>query len=175
MIQTKNLQLLPVELTHITAFLQHKNRLADLLGVSIPDSWPIFPEAFSLPPEEDRQSQPSIKHWQGYFFLNPIENVLVGNGGFTGEPNQAGTVEIGYEIAAEYWNRGFATEIVKGLLTYAFSHNEVKHVIAHTLAQSNASNRVLEKSGLSFNLELEDPEEGKIWQWQISRNEFHPS
>jgi RimJ/RimL family protein N-acetyltransferase len=61
--------------------------------------------------------------------------VLVGNGGFTGSPDESGTVEIGYEIASEYWNRGFATEVAQGMIDYAFAHEDVKAVIAHTLAE----------------------------------------
>ncbi len=90
-------------------------------------------------------------------------------------PDDSGTIEIGYEIAAEYWNRGLATEAAQGMVDYAFSHEEVRAVIAHTLAQRNASNRVLQKVGMKFIAEVDDPEEGKIWRWQISRDEYHPA
>ncbi len=90
-------------------------------------------------------------------------------------PDDSGTIEIGYEIAAEYWNRGLATEAAQGMVDYAFSHEEVRAIIAHTLAQRNASNRVLQKVGMKFIAEVDDPEKGKIWRWQISRDEYHPA
>jgi RimJ/RimL family protein N-acetyltransferase len=61
------------------------------------------------------------------------------------------------------------------MIDYAFAHEEVKAVIAHTLAEKNASNSVLQKVGMKFIAEVDDPEEGKIWRWQISRDEYHPT
>lgn len=172
MIKTNNLQLLPVERRHVEAFLRNKHELAALLQVGLPDSWPHFPEAFSLPAAESRPADPSPTGWDGYFFIHPQEGMLVGNGGFKGPPDEAGTVEIGYEIATEYWNQGFATEAARGMIDYAFAHQEVQAVIAHTLAEKNASNSVLQKVGMKFAAEVADPEVGKIWRWQISRNEY---
>jgi [ribosomal protein S5]-alanine N-acetyltransferase len=43
MIETTNLQLLPVERIHIKAFLSSKSELAELLQVTVPNNWPQFP------------------------------------------------------------------------------------------------------------------------------------
>jgi ribosomal-protein-alanine N-acetyltransferase len=173
MIKTSNLQLLICERFHLEAIARHKDELAVLLQVTIPESWPHFPEAFSLPYDAASDSSVPTTDWHGYFFIHPADRVLIGNGGFKGEPDDAGIVEIGYEIASEYWNRGFATQAVRGMIDYAFAHPQIQAVIAHTLAETNASNRVLQKTGMKFLAELADPEEGKIWQYGISRNEYH--
>jgi RimJ/RimL family protein N-acetyltransferase len=173
MIKTNKLQLLPVERIHIEALLRHKSELAAILHVTVPANWPHFPEAFSLSANESRESNPSSTDWHGYFFIHPKDRVLVGNGGFKGPPDELGTIEIGYEIASEYWNRGLATEAAHRMIDYAFAHEEVQAVIAHTLAERNASNRVLQKVGMKFIAEVDDPEEGKIWRWQISRDKYH--
>lgn len=170
MIKTTNLQLLPVERIHIEAFLSNKSELSKLLKVTVPDSWPHFPQAFSLPADESEQAIVSPNNWQGYFFIHPQESVLVGNGGFKGQPNDLGFVEIGYEIATEYWNRGLATEAVQGLIDYAFAREEVRAVNAHTLGQTNASNRVLQKVGMRFISEVAHSQLGTIWLWQIERD-----
>jgi ribosomal-protein-alanine N-acetyltransferase len=170
MIKTNNLQLLPVERIHIEAFLSNKSELAKLLQVTVPDSWPHFPQAFSLPDDESDQFNPPSTGWEGYFFIHPQESVLVGNGGFKGKPNDLGIVEIGYEIATEYRNRGFATEAVQGLIDYAFAHEDVQAVNAHTLGHTNASNRVLQKVGMRFMSEVAHSQLGTIWLWQINRN-----
>jgi RimJ/RimL family protein N-acetyltransferase len=59
------------------------------------------------------------------------------------------------------------------MIGYAFAHAEagVEAVVAHTLAETNASNAVLRKAGMSFVAEVKDPEVGKAWRWRISREE----
>jgi len=173
MIHTPNLQLVPVERIHIEALLRSKSELAALLQVAVPDGWPHFPD--SLSSLESHTSNPREAGWHGYFFLHPKDRVLVGSGVFKGPPDDSGTVEIGYEIASDYWNRGWATEAAQGMIEYAFFHKEVRAVIAHTLAEVNASNRVLQKVGMQFIAEVDDLEEGKVWRWQISRDEYHPA
>lgn len=178
MITTKNLRLVVIRRDHIEAFQRNKSDLGQLLGVAIPDGWPEFPEALSKlmplldPGGESLPASSSPSGWHGYFFIHPGQNVLVGNGGFKGPPDESGTVEIGYEIAVEYRNRGFATEAARGMIEYAFSHEEVQAVSAHTLAVTNASNAVLEKAGMRFNGERADPEEGTVWRWQIRRADY---
>lgn len=160
MIKTGRLLLLPVKRIHKEAFSRSKRELAGLLQVTVPESWPHFPEAFSLTHEVGE----SARNWNGYFFIHSKDKALVGNGGFVGSPDKSGIVEIGYEIADEYWNRGFATEAVRGMIGYAFKHEEVNAVIAHTLAENNASNSVVEKVGMKFIVDLDNPEVGKIWR-----------
>ena len=172
--QTTNLQLLPIERIHAEAVLRDKGEIANLLNVSVPEGWPQFPEAFSFLVNASPELQILQSNWYGYFFIHLKERVLVGDGGFKGPPDNSGTVEIGYEIAPAYRSRGFATEAAQGLMAFAFSHEEVKAVMAHTLAQVNASNTVLQKVGMQFIAEVADPEEGKIWRWQIKRDEYRP-
>jgi ribosomal-protein-alanine N-acetyltransferase len=175
MIHTPHLQLLPIEQVHIEALLRTKSELAALLQVTVPDGWPHFPEAFSLSANESHAYTLLEADWGGYFFLHRKDRMLVGHGAFKGPPDDSGTVEIGYEIAFEYWNRGLATEAAQGMIAYAFSYQEVRAVIAHTLAQTNASNRVLQKVGMQFMAEVDDPGEGKVWRWQIKRDEYQPA
>ena len=59
------------------------------------------------------------------------------------------------------------------MIDYAFAHEEVRAVVAHTLAETNASNSVLRKVGMTFVGQAEHPEVGKIWRWRISRDEYH--
>ena len=171
-IRTDSLRLIAVEPFHVEALSRDKRELAEVLGVAVPDGWPQFPEAFA-PPEDggSRRSERPPTDWRDYFFIHPRERALVGNGGFTGDPDDSGVVEIGYEIAPEHRNRGFATEAARAMIRYAFAHEEVGAVVAHTLAETNASNAVLRKAGMSFVAEVDDPEVGKAWRWRISREE----
>ncbi|HEU4322280.1 MAG TPA: GNAT family protein, partial [Roseiflexaceae bacterium] len=143
--------------------------LAALLQVTLPDGWPHFPEAFSPETSARLESDPALLHWYGYFFIHRQTRALVGSGGFGGPPDEQGIVEIGYEIAPAHQNRGFATAAAQALIAHAFSHAHVTAVIAHTLAETNASNAVLQKAGMTFVGALEDPEHGSVWRWHITR------
>jgi [ribosomal protein S5]-alanine N-acetyltransferase len=65
------------------------------------------------------------------------------------------------------WGRGYATTAVNAMLRYAFAHPQVRVMQAHTLAEKNASNRVLEKVGMRFAGEVPNDEFGAVWRWQI--------
>lgn len=157
-------KLFPVLPSHKTALAESRERLASVLSLRIPAEWPQFPEAF------DPTAQAVESEWSGYFFVSEHYQSVVGNGGFVGPPIE-GQVEIGYEIAPEFRNKGLATAAVRAILSTAFKSSSVQRVVAHTLAERNASNAVLVKVGMSFVAELANEEVGKIWQWQIARAE----
>jgi hypothetical protein len=45
-------------------------------------------------------------------------------------------------------------------------------VDAHTLAERNGSVRVLEKVGMTFMGAVNDPDDGEIWHWSLSREDY---
>ena len=51
------------------------------------------------------------------------------------------------------------------MATYAA---EVQRLIAQTLPESDASTRVLEKAGMDFIGEENDPEDGRVWRWPVT-------
>jgi ribosomal-protein-alanine N-acetyltransferase len=105
--------------------------------------------------------------WQSYFAIESPENRLVGVCAFKGNPNAAGEVEIAYGTVPEFEGRGCATRMAEELVQIAFRSPTVRRVIAHTLPEPNASGRVLQKAGLSKVGEVIDPEDGRVWQWEI--------
>ena len=72
-----------------------------------------------------------------------------------------GIAEIGYGISEAYKNNGYATEAVKAVLEWAFSHPEVSAIEAETESENAASIRVLEKCGFARN--GVNGEEGPRW------------
>jgi len=73
--------------------------------------------------------------------------------GFCGiGPELVGGVEeinLGYRLARRYWNQGFATEAVKGVLRYAFDQKQCESVVVIIEPDHAASVRVTEKAGFS--------------------------
>ena len=72
------------------------------------------------------------------------EPVLVGAGGLGRRPS--GAIELGYWIAREHWNRGFATEAGHALLAIAGAL-ALPRLEASYFIDNPASGRVLEKLG----------------------------
>jgi RimJ/RimL family protein N-acetyltransferase len=174
MLVTKRLELYEVRLEHKVAFQQGREALSGLLGVAVPPGWPEFPEAFALPDFGAVSiGEPAPNRWNGYLFVDPRIGALIGNGGYAGEPNQAGEVEVGYEVAPAYRNMGYASEAVRALVDNALKVSEITAVIAHTLALENASVRVLRKAGFQWDGEMASDEAGAIWRWRATRDDSH--
>jgi len=165
-IETRNLQLLPCEPLHFETILEDKKGLEPLLGISVPDTWPEFPEA--MPYVYERlKSDPTSVGWWTYLFVHTGDRVLAGEGGLKGRPDESGVVEVGYAIVPEYRGRGLATEASAGLIRWAFSHPRVSAVEAETLTYGHASIRVLEKLGMRLVGSTE-----KVLRWRVGRQDF---
>lgn len=140
------------------AFQRSRAEFSDKLALELPEGWPEFPEAFGAGTLQDAAP------WTGYLFV--ANGALVGNGGFVGPPDPRGTVEIGYEIAPEYRNRGHATRAVRQLIALAFASGATR-VTAHSLANPNASNAVMTKAGMRHVATCRHPEVGSTWRFAI--------
>ncbi len=174
MIETSRLQLRPCELSHFEAIISDEAQLAKELQVDLAEDWLGFDAAREAmqPAYEYLKTNPNALGWWTYLFIHKADLTLIGLGGFKGEVNEAGMVEIGYEIAPAYRRRGLALEAALGMIDFAFANPRVKLVDAHTLPERNASTGVLEKAGMSFAETVNDPTDGEIWRWTISREDY---
>ena len=102
----------------------------------------------------------------GFRLVHRDSETVVGSAGFKGPPTADGVVEIAYGLAPEHQGKGYATEAAAALVSYAFSHEQVRMVRAHTLPEPNASTRVLTKCGFRRVGEVIDPEDGLVWRWE---------
>lgn len=106
-------------------------------------------------------------HWNGYFAVDQETREVVGSCAFKTAPSAEGTVEIAYFTYPGFEQRGYATQMARKLVQLASRSSMVRLVIAHTLPETNASTRVLEKLGMTFVGEVMDPEDGRVWRWQL--------
>jgi ribosomal-protein-alanine N-acetyltransferase len=58
-------------------------------------------------------------------------------------------VEIGWRIAKEFWNQGYATEAAKESLRYAFTRLHLTEVVSFTTLANLRSQAVMLKIGMS--------------------------
>lgn len=65
------------------------------------------------------------------------------------------TAEIGYWLGRAWWGRGFATEALRRVVTYAFeTFPALTRLEAHVFSTNHASVRVLEKAGFECEARL---------------------
>lgn len=140
--------------------------LARALGLDVAPGWVTFTEALRRT-REALAADPGVARWGTRLFVTEAPPELVGWGGFKGPPD-AGVVELGYEIAEARQRRGLATAAARAMLAEAFADETVTAVIAHTPAERNASNRVLEKLGFRFDGEVEEQGE-RAWRFRLER------
>src|SRR5688572_16364113 len=168
-IETNNLRLIPCDTEILKSALQGNEVLAKKINATVEDNWTEF-GVVALKYSLDRLTESEEeKNWWTYFPIHKQDNKLIGSGGYKGQPTPDGTVELGYEIAPDYRNQGLATEMTKGLMENAFRDERVNTIVAHTLGQNNPSTKVLQKCGFEKVDEINDPEDGLIWKWEVKR------
>ena len=118
-----------------------------------------------------RQSDHPDPWLYGYAVFDPRAGEIVATCGFKRMDSVDDVVEIAYGVAPGYQGRGYATELADGLVRFAFDDPAVHLVIAHTLAQPNASTRVLAKCGFERTAEIVDPDDGPVWRWERPRRD----
>lgn len=64
--------------------------------------------------------------------------------------DDSSTLEIGYMIDPEYWNWGFATEILTCLLDYLWKTTDYHKLQAGHFLSNPASGRVMQKAGMQY-------------------------
>jgi RimJ/RimL family protein N-acetyltransferase len=91
----------------------------------------------------------------GWFII--ADGAVIGDCGIHGPADEAGTVEIGYGLAAPSRGQGYGSEAVAAITGWLLGLPEVRQVLARTLISNAPSRRVLEKAG--FQLVDTDAEE----------------
>jgi [ribosomal protein S5]-alanine N-acetyltransferase len=107
--------------------------------------------------------------WGGYLAVDESSQAVIGTCAFKAPPAEDATVEVAYFTFPPFEGRGYATAMASKLIGVAEGSTEVKRIIARTLPETSASTRVLEKVGMEFVGEVFDPEDGRVWEWQVGR------
>lgn len=80
----------------------------------------------------DKQSAEFV----GWFVLKHLDNT-----------NQ---IELGYRLLKKYWGQGYATEGSQKMIEFAFKKLNLDRIVAVTMPQNDASQKVLNKLGFRF-------------------------
>jgi RimJ/RimL family protein N-acetyltransferase len=83
-----------------------------------------------------------------YQLVRSGDQVVVGDIGFHGPPNPAGSVTVGYGLAPGARGHGYATEALRAVVAWALAQPEVVVVEADTTHANLPSQRVMERAGM---------------------------
>jgi RimJ/RimL family protein N-acetyltransferase len=103
--------------------------------------------------------------WVGYFAEE--DGTVVGTCAFKSPPENQ-RVEIAYFTFPGHEGRGVATEMARKLVAVARETVADITLVAQTLPQESASTSVLRKLGFQYTGQVTHPEDGQVWEWQLS-------
>ena len=152
-INTACLKLIPATVALARAEIRDRDEFARLLGALVPNNWPPETLVDALPVFLGwLEAAPDSVGWFGWYALATGDGtttpLLVASGGFKGPP-QKGAVELGYSVLPQFQGRGYATELVCGLIQWVLEQPGVARIVAETEWANPASVRVLIKAGFA--------------------------
>ena len=103
---------------------------------------------------------------------------LVVDVGLSPAEGETDVIKLGYTMSPAYQGRGYATEAVTALVTYAFETLAAVVVRIYANEVNVPSIRVAEKAGLRLIERIERSYDGEVWfgvRYELSRQDFRPS
>jgi len=104
----------------------------------------------TVPHETLAQSRRNIRKTKFHTLLEKDSGTYIGEAGILSVIPRANRCVIGYNLLPAFWGQGYATEISKALVSYAFDVLQLERVEAMAQSENLASRRVLEKSGFAL-------------------------
>ncbi|MGH9049998.1 MAG: GNAT family N-acetyltransferase [Acidimicrobiia bacterium] len=124
--------------------------------------------------ESDRQMRGFMDHWDEHGFGLWAVDLLDGDRfiGFIGLSTHAWFpgVEVGWRLDRSYWGGGLATEGAAESISFGFEELGLDRIVSIHQPANVASRRVMEKNGLTFDLETVLPHNQLlVWVYAITR------
>jgi RimJ/RimL family protein N-acetyltransferase len=92
----------------------------------------------------------SEKYGSAYLLPLPIEEDDYDFSRLIPDQLPEGDIELGYFLKPSAWGKGYATEIARRLLEFAFRESPLEELVASVHHENLASKKVLEKSGFIY-------------------------
>lgn len=148
-INTERLLLKPASLEIIQSVIKGEYEVLEKQGITKSSNWPSKDTLGILPIiEQQLKEAKGPTGFEIWLIIDKEHMNIIGDAGFKGQPNENGEVEIGYGLVKEERRKGYGYEAVKELLSWAFSQEKVKKVMADCLKDNSGSIRILEKFGM---------------------------
>jgi len=167
-----DIELRPYAAEHLLALLESEEAFHRGFGLRAAAGLRDFYFSGEVSPKwlEQLRAAREVDPWTfGFAVLLPKVAQVIGSAGFKGPPDGEGVVEVAYAVVPAFEGKGYATGALDELVRFAFNDERVRKLCAHTLPENNASTRVLIKNGFATFGEVVDPEDGRVWRWEQTR------
>lgn len=138
-------------------------------------------------PQTVEECRRELYYWRNCFYNNDgiyfaiadkKTNQMIGSIGLTSHNNYHQRIELSYDMAKEYWRQGIMTKATLATLHYGFKFFGVNRIEAVTSIYNEASVRLLEKCGFTYEgcLRQHRYHRGKlvdVYMFSILREEFN--
>jgi RimJ/RimL family protein N-acetyltransferase len=131
------------------------------------DGLTLPPDGLDTPPilRWLRRTLPRLGGYGSWLMVDTGE--VVGACGYKGAPTPAGDVEVGYGVAPERRQRGYAGQASRLMLEAARADARVRALVAETAVGNVASQRVLAGAGFFKTGRGWDDDEGETIRWRL--------
>ncbi|MEM7111065.1 MAG: GNAT family N-acetyltransferase [Chloroflexota bacterium] len=147
---TARLRLEPIGLHHVADLLHLHND--DGVAAWYGGGWTHAQAAAFAKTSEQAWQTEGVHEWMAF---RKSDNALVGRGGLSwAEIDDKKQLEIGWALRRKFWGQGFASEIGRQGLHFAFSTVGAKAVVAYTEVHNVKSRAVMERLGMSYSKEI---------------------
>lgn len=149
MFETNRLILKPLTYSQLIKYIRNDNSLEKELNIyntsrNIPAELKDALELTILPNASDINK--NYLYSTLWVIILKDDNKMVGDLCIFGEPDKEGEIKIGYGTHEEFRMKGYMTEAVSGIISWAGSQSKVNSIFASTEITNNASFKVLEKN-----------------------------
>lgn len=100
------------------------------------------------------QPEPRTRH--RWILVIKDNGTKIGTCGFHCWDKSRGICEVGYDLNPDYRGKGYMSEAMKEILSFARSDMEIKYVTACIYPDNSGSVRIAERLGFVFNGEMKD-------------------
>ncbi len=142
---TERLELTPLPARAAAAMPDDREAAARALGARLSAEWPD-PSFLGVLRRHARASA-DAERFGVWVVIERHTGTVVGDAGFHGPPDDAGTIEVGYSVIPSRRRRGYASEAAGALVGWARSQPSVNVVVAGCAPGNLASVRTLERIG----------------------------
>lgn len=165
-LETKRLKVVCLELEDMLSLNQgnKEKEFEEKMGYSIGKLKELdkeLLEEFGRLAKEYEESRLWFRLWD---IVSIADGKKVGGALFKGGPNKNKEVEIGYGIDDEYQNRGYCTEAIEALVSWALKQDGVLSVTAETEKENLASQRVLQHIGM---IKYAETDTDFLWKYPV--------